>query len=271
MTISNYIYGRNKEKDKYHNNSRLFRTFSQRSYSMNSTSLNTCSSVCSVQPFNSHQQTFRYFSDNKRPFVVSFRRVNKLVMPNNNNPTLIDRCSSICDIHRHELDSKNRHCRRPFRQSNGSQSCRNFNYIDGKAAKAHFDNEEESPQHDRDRITITYPKEKFHGNAKLMLTINADDVLKFNRYSINTTAAPNLYFTTTTSEQNRKFSYYLNDDMAMLRRQMNRAHKSTSTPTLNKIRDKSPDFELNERKQSFVSILNVRAKEAHLVRNSKSY
>jgi hypothetical protein len=220
-----------------------------------------------VQPFNSHQQTFRYFSDSKRPFVVSFRRVNKVTLPNNNNnnSSLNDRCSSICDIHRYELDEKNRHCRQknPYKQ-NGSQSCRNFNYLDGNGkAKAHFDNEE-SPQHDRNRITITYPKEKFHGNAKLLLTFNADDVLKFNnRYSINTTAS-NLFFTTS-AEQNRKFSHYLNEDTAV--RQMN---KSTSTPILNKL-DKSLDFELKERKQSFVSILNVRAKEAHLVRNSKSY
>lgn len=234
---------------------------------MNSTSLNTCSSVCSMQPFNSHQQTFRYFSESQRPFVVSFKRINKVTLPNNNNSSLIDRCSSICDIHRHELDAKNRHCKRkknPYKQ-NGSQSCRNFNYIDGKV-KAHFDNEEESPQHDRDRITITYPKEKFHGNAKLLLTINADDdVLKFNRYSINTEAAPNLYFTT--SERNRNFLHYLNNDITTMVRKMN---KSTSTPILNKL-DKSTDFELKERKQSFVSILNVRAKEAHLVRNSKSY
>lgn len=229
---------------------------------MNSTSLNTCSSVCSVQPFNSHQQTFRYFSEAKRPFVVSFRRVSKVTMPNN-HPTLIDRCSSICDIHRHELDAKNRHCRRPKNpyKQNGSQSCRNFNYIDGKT-KAHFDNEE-SPQ--REKITMTYPKEKFHGNAKL-LVLNADDVLRFDRYSINT-ASSNVYMST--AEQNRKLSHYLNDDMET--RQMNKfcASKSTSVPTLNKL-DKSSDFEMKERKQSFVSIFNVRAKETYLVRSSKS-
>lgn len=53
---------------------------SQRSYSNNSQSANTCSSICSSQPINQH--SFRYLDSDmakKRPLVVSFRhsRANK--------------------------------------------------------------------------------------------------------------------------------------------------------------------------------------------------
>lgn len=246
---------------------------------MNSTSLNTCSSICSMQPFSTqNQQAFRYFSDSKRPLVVSFRRVNKVKLPNALEKSTSDRCNSICDIHRVvELDEskmslKSRYCRRlsPYRID--SQS-----HIDMRQ-RTHFDNDNDDESPYRDKKTITYPKEKFHGNAKLLFTIN-DDILKHNRHwydSMNATSnlytKPTTTATTTTTQKpiTKKLSNEI--DLGGGKFKPFVAHKSTSTPSLLKLQ-KSPsiDIEMNERKQSFVSILNVRANEKFSVRNSKSY
>lgn len=71
---------------------------SQHSYSLNSTSLNTCSSICPIQPFSAssnQQMAFRYF-DSKRPLVVSFRRANKMTQGN----FTLEHCRSVGDFQR---------------------------------------------------------------------------------------------------------------------------------------------------------------------------
>lgn len=238
-----------------------------------------------MQPYSSQHQTFRYF-DSKRPLVVSFRRINKVTLPNSNPSNSIDRCNSICDIHRIDLnkgDSKmstrSKYFSRfgPYRASH-SQSCRNFNIIDSRQ-KAHFD---KSENRQNDKITITYPKEKFHGNAKLLFTIN-DDFLRQNQHwynSINTTT--NLFHASGTSSrmlQNRK-AFCRNELIKndKWRDEFNEvklkpAHKSTSTPSLLTVSNfpEALNIEERERKHKFVSILNVRPKETYLVRSSKSY
>lgn len=174
-------------------NGKLFRTMSQRSYScsVNSTSLNTCSSVCSMQPFSHSQQLpFRYFDSDmarKRPLVVSFRRIQKMT-PNNNMSN--SNSVSICDIHRMDtklrddvmtmkimpksyiskMSIQKRNC------CNQSQSCRNFSFNDKQKSQLEslcdgnvFDS------HHLDKGV--FPKEKYHGNAKLLFTMN-DEVLR---------------------------------------------------------------------------------------------
>lgn len=82
---------------------KLFRIVSQRSTSNNSQSVNTCSSICSVQPFNQNQHSFRYLDSDlarRRPLVVSFRRIHKIQKPQ------IDRCSSNCDVHHMDMKLK---------------------------------------------------------------------------------------------------------------------------------------------------------------------
>lgn len=243
---------------------------------MNSTSINTCSSICSMQPFNNQHQTFRYF-DSKRPLVVSFRRVNKVTLPNN-PPSSIDRCNSICDIHRIDLNkfSDGRRMKSKFYHrfstygTSHSQSCRNFNAIDNRQ-KAHFD-KNGSPQ--RDKITITYPKEKFHGNAKLLFTIN-DDILRHNQHWYNTAADLNNSETPQRILQNRKAFYRHELIKSDNLREVNLKPtlKSTSTPSLLKLSNfpNALDFEEREGKRNFASILNVNSKETYLVRNTKSY
>lgn len=150
-----------------------------------------------MQPYSTHNQQFRYF-DSKRPLVVSFRRINKM---NQNNLTL-EHCNSINDFHRIDIggcgtnnvlicgkDSGNHdratvkslpkfnshnNIRNGMAKCNNShtenQSCRNFNYVDKH--KAHFETQYDDDDDDDDDTcdrnpTITYPKEKFYGNAKL--------------------------------------------------------------------------------------------------------
>lgn len=148
-----------------------------------------------MQPFNHSQQLpFRYFDSDmarKRPLVVSFRRIQKMT-PNN-----LDNCSSvsICDIHR--LDTKMRdnnevmtmkimskYGSNPTRITmqrkgfcNESQSCRNFSSHDKQKSQLDslFDENVFDPNH-TDR-GCAFPKEKFYGNAKLLLTMN-DDILR---------------------------------------------------------------------------------------------
>lgn len=127
----------------------------------------------------------------KRPLVVSFRRIQKMT-PNN-----LDNCNSvsICDIHR--LDTKlrdnneiltmkimSKYGSNPTRiamQKNvhcgDNQSCRNFQ--SHEKHKTHmdslYDESDFEPNH-TDKGCV-FPKEKFYGNAKLLLTVN-DDVLR---------------------------------------------------------------------------------------------
>lgn len=197
MTLASY-FSRSIDKDSQ-SNGKLFRTVSQRSYScsVNSTSLNTCSSVCSMQPFNHSQQLpFRYFDSDmarKRPLVVSFRRIQKMT------PNSLDSCGSvsICDIHRLVRDTKLRDNNEvmtmkimskcgsnPTRITmqrkgfcNESQSCRSFSSHDKQKSQLDslFDENVFDPNHS-DR-GCAFPKEKFYGNAKLLLTMN-DDILR---------------------------------------------------------------------------------------------
>lgn len=233
-----------------------------------------------MQPFSTHQnhqQTFRYFSDSKRPLVVSFRRVNKVILPNALEKSS-DRCNSICDIHRViECDGNEGKMSLKNRQQGHRFSSYKIDSQVDMRHKTHFDNEdEESPQ--RDKRTITYPKEKFHGNSKLLFAIN-DDILKHNRHwydSINATS--NLF--SATSKKPRK-SYYRNeidmtcnkdDDGGGNGNKSRFVHKSTSTPSLSKLeKSHSNDIEMCERKECFVSIVNVQGNEKNLIKNSKSY
>lgn len=94
------MYPNNVEKECRNN---LFRNVSQRSTSNNSQSVNTCSSICSVQPFNQNQHSFRYLDSDlarRRPLVVSFRRIHKI------QKQQIDRCNSNCDVHDMDLKLK---------------------------------------------------------------------------------------------------------------------------------------------------------------------
>lgn len=145
-----------------------------------------------MQPFNHSQQLpFRYFDSDmarKRPLVVSFRRIQKMT------PHNLDGCNSvsICDIHR--LDTKIRdnnevmtmkimskygaaNTRLGFamQRNRESQSCRNFASNDRQKSQLDSlfdDNDISAP----DKGSV-FPKEKFYGNAKLMLTMN-DDILR---------------------------------------------------------------------------------------------
>lgn len=144
-----------------------------------------------MQPFN-QQLPFRYFDSDmakKRPLVVSFRRIQKMT-PNN-----METCGSvsICDIHR--IDSKLRdndamtmkfmtkYCANPSKMTmpkrsccNQSQSCRNCSFNDKRKSQLDslFD-ENVCDSHHLDKGV--FPKEKFYGNAKILLTLN-DDILR---------------------------------------------------------------------------------------------
>jgi len=190
---------------------KLFRTVSQRSCSINSTSLNTCSSVCSMQP--SQQPLFRYFDSDmakKRPLVVSFRRVQKMV-PNNCSTT--DRCNSFCvvqrldtnkskdnDIVTMKLHSKyNTNTTRNLVQKGGgfccgeNQSSRNFHSMNNnnnnnssnsnnnykkRALFELFDGDKSHSYQDNNNKNV-FPKEKFYGSAQLQLGhASNDDILR---------------------------------------------------------------------------------------------
>lgn len=123
----------------------------------------------------------------KRPLVVSFRRIQKMA-PN------VDSCDSvsICDIHRLDTRMKDNNeamsmkmmskCgRRIATQKSGhcrdSQSCRNFSSNDKQKSQLDslFDENVSNKSHN-DKGSV-FPKEKFYGNAKLLLTMN-DDILR---------------------------------------------------------------------------------------------
>lgn len=240
-----------------------------------------------MQPFStnqSHQQTFRYFSDSKRPLVVSFRRVNKVKLPNASEKNS-ERCNSICDIHRVvECDGNDSKMSLKNRRFSSYKIDSQMFHVDMSRQRPHFDNEdEESPQ--RDKRTITYPKEKFHGNAKLLFTIN-DDILKHNRHWYDSINATSNLFTAKTLSQKKKprKTYYRNEiDMTCNRvddgggntNKSRFVHKSTSTPSLSKLEkahSNDIDIEMRERRrQCFVSIVNVRGNEKNLIKSSKSY
>lgn len=145
-----------------------------------------------MQPFGHSQQLpFRYFDSDmakKRPLVVSFRRIQKMA------PSHSDKCDSvsICDIHR--VDTKPRDNNEIMtmkiiskygsnasriamqRQAtcNESQFCRNFSLSDKQKLQLESLYDESVCDSDKG---IVYPKEKFYGNAKILLTMN-NDVLR---------------------------------------------------------------------------------------------
>jgi hypothetical protein len=147
-----------------------------------------------MQPFNNHSQQlpFRYFDSDmakKRPLVVSFRRIQKMT-PNN-----LDTCGSvsICDIHR--LDTKvrdnnelmtmkimskygaNFSCSTNGRKGcQESQSYRNFPSMDKQRQLDSLFDENLYDGNVSDK-GLVFPKEKFYGNAKLLVTVK-DDMLR---------------------------------------------------------------------------------------------
>lgn len=143
-----------------------------------------------MQPFNHSQQLpFRYFDSDmakKRPLVVSFRRIQKMT------PSNFDHCNSvsICDIHR--LDTKLRdnnevmtmkimskygsNAMRAMQKNvhcSDNQSCRNLQSYD--KSKSLYD--ESAFERNHVDKGCVFPKEKFYGNAKLLLNVN-DDILR---------------------------------------------------------------------------------------------
>lgn len=129
----------------------------------------------------------------KRPLVVSFRRIQKMT-PNN-----FDNCDSvsICDIHRLDTRIKDNneatamkvmskcgsHEWRIAMQKSGfckdTQSCRNLTSNDKQCQKSQLDSlfDEKSCDRNHNDKGCIFPKEKFYGNAKLLLTMN-DDILR---------------------------------------------------------------------------------------------
>lgn len=147
-----------------------------------------------MQPFSNQQLPFRYFDSDmakKRPLVVSFRRIQKMT-PNN-----FDNCDSvsICDIHRLDTRmkdsneattmktmSKNSTSQwRSAMQKSGycmdSQSCRNFASNDKQKTQLNSLFDEKIYDKSHSDKGCVFPKEKFYGNAKLLLTMN-DDILR---------------------------------------------------------------------------------------------
>lgn len=148
-----------------------------------------------MQPFNSHSQQlpFRYVDSDmakKRPLVVSFRRIQKMT------PNSLDTCGSvsICDIHR--LDTKVRNnnelmtmkimskyganfsCSANSRKEClESQSYRNFATMDKQRQLDSLFDENLFDGNVPDKASV-FPKEKFYGNAKLLMTVKDDDMLR---------------------------------------------------------------------------------------------
>lgn len=136
---------------------------------------------------------FRYFDSDmakKRPLVVSFRRIQKMT------PNTAENCDSvsICDIHRLDVKPRDnneittmkilsRYNSNPLRMkiqtkrhSKDSQCCRNF--LSSDKQKLQLDSlYDENRDMNSDDKGCVYPKEKFYGNAKILLTMN-DDILR---------------------------------------------------------------------------------------------
>lgn len=149
-----------------------------------------------MQPFGHSQQLpFRYFDSDmakKRPLVVSFRRIQKMA------PSHSDKCDSvsICDIHR--VDTKPRDNNEIMtmkiiskygsnasriamqRQTtcNESQFCRNFSLSDKQKLQLESLYDENVCDSVAPDKGFVYPKEKFYGNAKILLTMNNDALRK---------------------------------------------------------------------------------------------
>lgn len=144
-----------------------------------------------MQPFNHGQQIpFRYFDSDtarKRPLVVSFRRIQKMTPNNLENSNSV----SICDIHR--IDTKLRDCNDVMTMKimpkygsnliqrsthcNGSQSCRNFSSNSRQKSRMDSLFVENNNDSGHSEKGCVFPKEKFYGNSKLMLTMN-DEILR---------------------------------------------------------------------------------------------
>ena len=154
-----------------------------------------------MQPFSHNQQLpFRYFDSDmakKRPLVVSFRRIQKMT------PHTLDSCESavsICDIHR--LDFKPRDSsevatmkiiskynskplrvgmqKKGFKDLKESQSCRTFLMRDKQKPQptSLFDEHVYDLTNKASDKGCVFPKEKFYGNAKILLTMNNDILRK---------------------------------------------------------------------------------------------
>jgi hypothetical protein len=269
-----------------------------------------------MQPFsaqNQQQMTFRYF-DSKRPLVVSFRRVNKMTQ---NNFTL-EHCNSVNDFHRIDMsgagcgssyglnmikEKSPKYClnavtRNGAIKSSENPAFRNFNYIDKQ--RAHFEVQYDDADDDDiyDKATITYPKEKFYGNAKLSMTEEAlrkkplaeqnDNGPKLlrnlpsNRHNNTNGKAPGVVngsqvslseLNTHKSFLESKFAKILNsrNDVAVSGMRVNR--KCSSSPSLCKISHFPSSLDMDckrENDNGFTSILSAKRKEAFHVKTSKS-
>lgn len=120
----------------------------------------------------------------KRPLVVSFRRIQK--MPPNNMENNCGASVSICDIHR--IDTKlndsndvttmkgglSKHSSNPLRitMQKKSQSCRNVPSNDKQKFQLDSLYDESFSDLNLPDKGCVFPKEKFYGNAKLLLTMN---------------------------------------------------------------------------------------------------
>jgi hypothetical protein len=142
-----------------------------------------------VQPFSSHSQQLplRYIDSDmakKRPFVISFRRIQKMT------PNGLDGSVSICDIHRQDTKMKNnnekkrQHYGANFSCSvNGrndcqeSQSYRSFAIMKRQSRVDSIFNENVFDENVPEKSSVL-PKEKFYGNAKLLMKMKEDIMLR---------------------------------------------------------------------------------------------
>lgn len=149
-----------------------------------------------MQPFNHSQQLpFRYFDSDiakkRYPLVVSFRRIQKMAP----SPIESSNSVSICDIHR--LDTKLRDnnevvtmkimskyggkyggfAMQKNNYCSDSQTCRNLASNDKQKSQLDSLFDEKVLERARSDKGYVFPKEKFHGNAKLLLSVN-DDILR---------------------------------------------------------------------------------------------
>lgn len=125
----------------------------------------------------------------KRPLVVSFRRIQKMT------PTSAERSVSICDIHRLDTSFKDnnevmtmkimsKYGANPLRCSllrrgfcGENHSCRSHASNDKQKSRLDSLFDERTFEAGTSDKGCVFPKEKFYGNAQLLLTMN-DDILR---------------------------------------------------------------------------------------------
>jgi hypothetical protein len=187
-----------------------------------------------------------------------------------------------------------------FRNNNGmmktsyetNNSFKSTQYGDGN--DSHYDDDEED-----DDNHLTYPKEKFYGNAKLLLSMNDEEVLRKRVFDYNDICDDNFYNYYANDKSNAKNQYrdrlrqhksinqqQINEGSSYkqfqmftsnhsMRKHEKRKCKSTSMlnvlPTTFEIEstmeDEDEEARVRMRKGSFVSALS---KKTVFVRNSKS-